>query len=506
MTKTSWASELFSSVRPPKSERDWMAIESVYANVCPPDQRKKLGQFMTPPVVASLMAEWVLGCEPETVLDPAVGLGIFPWTVKRQSPNVDITAFDIDPGMVAASMRLVPGLRTLQADFLNFSPNKSYDAIICNPPYIRHHSARVPEEVYSRYSDVIGERLSRLTNIYALFLIEITLQLKQGGRAAVITPAEYLNADFGVAVKRYLVERGFLSGLIIFDHAASVFGDAITTASIALIESPAHSAGRDIKVFRVDSLDVIARVQSELAGNARTPGQDSSAHVISRSDLDPRAKWQWLGRIEPSGEGPPLGDYVRCCRGIATGANHFFTLNRSEAKHFGLPPECLIPCVTKSSHVPGTSFDDADLTRLITENRKVFLVDTASNHPAVEDYLEWGEEQGIHKRYLPSHRSPWYALEKRERAPIWVNVFGRKGFRFIRNRTRALNLTTFHCIYPDRLPPELSIDDLADYLAGPDCLSAIQEQTRFYGGGLEKLEPRDVLRIRISPDRITKRR
>jgi adenine-specific DNA-methyltransferase len=498
VTDQAWAAELISRVRPPRSELDWAAVESAYSQVRLPEPRKRLGQFMTPPVVASLMAEWVLGCKPRTVLDPAVGLGIFPWTVLRRAPDVQVTALDIDPEMAAASMRLVPGLKTIHADFLSFDSPEKFDAVICNPPYVRHHTAKVPEEVYAFYSDVIGERLSRLTNIYALFLIEITRRLKQGGRAAVITPAEYLNADFGVAIKRHLVERGLLSGLIIFDHAAEVFGGALTTASIALIESPKSSAAGNVRVFRVSGIDDLAGLCAEIAGGPEVAGRNGRTVIIKRPMLDPLAKWQSLGKPGYAGRDEPLGDYVRCCRGIATGANHFFTLKRSEAEHFGLPEECLIPCVTKSSHVPGTSFDDSDLARLIEDDKRVLLVDTTSDHPAVRAYLDWGEAEGIDKRYLPAHRNPWYALDKREPAPIWVTVFGRKGFRFIRNRTSALNLTTFHCIYPDRLPSGLSVDDLAACLAGPDLRRAIEEQMRVYGGGLGKLEPRDVLRIRVA--------
>lgn len=510
MTGAGWSAELVARTRPPESEDDWAAIESFYSLLQSIERRKLLGQFMTPPRIASLMARWVLGCNPRTILDPAVGLGIFPWTIFRLRRNVEVQGIDIDPEMSAAAAAFVPELKTTTTDFLSMPDLETYDGIICNPPYVRHHVTKLPEELFDRCSLIVGERLSRLTNIYALFLIEITRRLTNGGRAAVITPSEYLNADFGVAVKRYLVERGFLSGMVIFDHAAEVFGDALTTASIALIESPTHASPRDLRLFRVSDTDGVTQLEEELASNGRflkhpEPVEGCPASVathyasvsLAPSLLDPHSKWHFLGLAEPQVNGSTLGDYVRCCRGIATGANDFFTIRPSEAEAFGLPPECLIPCITKSAHVPGNYFTENDLARLITANKRVFLVDTAADHSAVKDYLALGKSRGVHNRYLPAHRNPWYALEKREPAPLWVTVFGRGGFRFISNHTRALNLTTFHCIYPHRLPPGISIDELASLLSGERCRQAIQEQMRVYGGGLGKLEPCDVLRIRM---------
>ena len=486
-----WAGQLLSAFpHPPKCPEDWVNVESFHTSLCTIERRKKLGQFMTPPAVASFMAGWVLGCNPNIVLDPAIGLGIFPWTILNRAPNLKVLGFDIDPEMVKAARSLVPGLKARQEDFLTLQHQEHYDAIICNPPYIRHHAAKIPKELYAYYSEVIGERLSRLTNIYALFLIAITQRLKIGGRAAVITPAEYLNANFGVAIKRYLLEKGLLSGLVIFDHAAEVFGNALTTASIALLEAPARQEKNGVSIYRIKNISELEQLEQKL----------NSAPLISHSlSLVPEDKWQSIGQIAHHAQGSTLGDIVRCCRGIATGANHFFTLSCSEAEDFGLPKECLIPCITKSSHVPKTLFDETDLQRLIDSDRKVFLVNTAIDHPAVKEYLAMGEAQGIHKRYIPSHRNPWYALERREPAPIWVTVFGRGSFRFIRNRTKALNLTTFHCIYPKKtLPPGVSVEDLSAYLNSLECRSAIRMQMRVYGGGLEKLEPRDVLRIGVS--------
>jgi len=52
--------------------------ELEYSSLIPYEKRKKIGQFFTPFKIAELMSEWIISNEKcKTILDPAVGLGIF---------------------------------------------------------------------------------------------------------------------------------------------------------------------------------------------------------------------------------------------------------------------------------------------------------------------------------------------------------------------------------------------------------------------------------------------
>ena len=58
--------------------------ESEYINQTTFARRKEYGQFFTPPAVARLMAQWVVKNQPETILDPAFGLGVFYDEIVKQ--------------------------------------------------------------------------------------------------------------------------------------------------------------------------------------------------------------------------------------------------------------------------------------------------------------------------------------------------------------------------------------------------------------------------------------
>jgi adenine-specific DNA-methyltransferase len=76
-------------------------------------------------------------------------------------------------------------------------------------------------------------------------------------------------------------------------------------------------------------------------------------------------------------------------------------------------------------------------------------------------------------------------------ADIWVAVFSRESVKFILNSSGAKNLTCFHGLYAkpgsETLPPLMTL-----FLNSSGGRRAFFQVNRFYGDGLNKLEPKDV--------------
>ncbi len=226
-------------------------------------------------------------------------------------------------------------------------------------------------------------------------------------------------------------------------------------------------------------------------------GSKLSPELLLRTD-----KWDFLLR---EGEKVARSGFVRLSklastrRGIATGANEFFHLSAARAGQLGLPRSILVPCVGRAADVQGIEFSEDDLASLIANDRRALLATFGSAlGPSEKRYICAGENDGIHKRFLLAARKPWYSMERQRRAPIWAAVFGRQGLRFVHNRTQALTLTTFHCVYPFDYS-ETAVAALTVCLNAPTVQREARAQTRVYGGGLLKFEPRDLLDILV-PD------
>ena len=188
----------------------------------------------------------------------------------------------------------------------------------------------------------------------------------------------------------------------------------------------------------------------------------------------------------------PLSDFIKVKRGIATGANEFFLFNHEEMKRHHLNPRFFIPALARANMAPYPILTLDDFVKLAAEGQRVFLL---SPPPEIDDpyllhYLKLGVEQGVDKRYLTSHRNPWYTMERRELAPLFISVFNRGSFNVIRNDVRIYNLTAFHSLFVHN--PELT-DIVFAYLLTPLASELIMANRREYGRGLEKLEPTDIM-------------
>ncbi|QOJ03725.1 MAG: N-6 DNA methylase [Planctomycetia bacterium] len=474
-------------------------------------RRRALGQVFTPRLVADFMARWVCARRPERVLDPALGEGVFVDAVEalarrsRWSPRID--SFEVDRTVARSQSGHDCRLLTIRwEDFLLADIATHYDAIIANPPYVRHHELEYGESVLRRIDALAGRRLSRATNLYGLFLVRIASLLAPGGRAAIITPAEWLNAEFGVTLKAFLLERNLIDAMIQFDPSLLVFHGALTTAEIVLLRR-GRREGDSIRLMNIKTLDDLPAV------NLR------GARCVRRDDLDPTRKWSPLfdaaraatpaGRSArtrdahaATGAAMRLGDVATCSRGIATGANTFFALRESERCKWKISLADLRPCITKAAQLRERQLDAVALRRLVERDERILLLHPRRPLcPAMKRYLAHGRSLGVDRRHLPSHRPVWYMPENRPPAPILIAVFSRGEFRVVWNEARAMNLTAYHGIYPRASDGDgadrRKAKQLFKYLCSAAGQRAIALHRRVYGGGLYKLEPRDVEAVEI---------
>jgi len=483
---------------PPESDSH---PEDAYESLASFTHRKRFGQFFTPPHIAEFMVQWLVSRNPSSLLDPAAGTGVFLEIAARLLPkSARLVGYEVEPALIAAATeKLSRYHRTLppvvkRGDFLSDSDGDTFDAVVCNPPYLRYRDFRFPQKVWQRLDAVMGKKLSRMTNAYGLFLVAAVSRLTPKGAAAFIIPSEFLNVDFAEPIKEYLLSQNLLDAIILFEHTESTFDGVLITPCILLLRKE-RTAEEQIR---------IARVKRACTSEDLWHAVNYQADFVKPDRLSPHAKWEPLLNSLSShtiGGFVPLGSLARCVRGIATGANHFFTLSAAEVEKYNLE-EDVRPCVVKAAHAPGLVFGKKELRRLIDAGRKAFLLwPNGQMHRPLEEYLRIGEEQGIHLRYLPAHRPCWYMPERRNPAPIWVASFGRGRIRFVLNTAGALNLTAFHGLYPQRLT-KAQTAALFVYLCSSYGWTAVEVQTRRYAGGLLKVEPKDVERVLVPDVRV----
>lgn len=524
-------------------------IGKLFEQITPQESRSKLGQFRTPPEVASLMARWCVQSGDETVLDPGTGAGALSAASykRKQDLSSDASLADVS-GIELNELALVMGATTLRlldhseshnlriGDFLNLTPEDidgEVDAIISNPPYTRHHE--LPDEYKARVNRQVEQELGRdvsaLSTMYAYFYYHASKFLSPGSRASYITPSEFLENGYGESLKQYLVDEFDIKALVLFDrHKDSVFDEAMTTSLISFLEATDDEPNELTRFIRVDDFP-----GEDVLIDAVTDGVEGETdwgfvNVVRQDDLDAEDKWTEL--FDPldvdTSQLTPLAELATVNRGIATGANSFFCLTQSKVDEWDIEEKYLSPLVRNSRSVPAYDYRREDWEQQRNEGDEVWLLyhldeldqdvssyqkklNTTHNarlddyttesgdsdnqeQPNVVEYLQHGmsDEVQAHDSYLARNREPWYVVDRRNPAPVLVTYMSRGGCRFILNKSSARNLNNLHGIYKNVELTDSELKALLAYLNSEFADDVIRRSGRTYSTGMDKIEPNEL--------------
>ncbi len=96
----------------------------------------ELGQVFTNEYIAKFMVSLLDINKQSRILEPCFGSGAF-LTALKQADYSNVIGYEIDGELFADTKRRFVDYDLIHADFLSSNP-KNIDAIIMNPPYVRH--------------------------------------------------------------------------------------------------------------------------------------------------------------------------------------------------------------------------------------------------------------------------------------------------------------------------------------------------------------------------------
>ncbi|MBV9838190.1 MAG: N-6 DNA methylase [Solirubrobacterales bacterium] len=457
-------------------------IGTAYERLLTGAVRRPDGQFQTPFWAADVMAGWLLQEPVDLLLDPGVGAGrlLFRAMKRRGRKPKALLGLDIDPvalSMAQTNLRLrnIGRFELRKLNFLLRDLPERPSAITCNPPFSRWHDVDPlqRELIHSGFEDRLGLSFHRTAGLHVLFLVRALEVAAPDARIAFITPAEWLDLNYGQAIKRFVLEHAQIEAMIQFGDDHLLFDGARTTAAITLLRKGQPNTA-PTRILRLGAdLPEPAQVLASLA-------QESSPGV-EQVLLDVGHKWSRRRRRRR--RGTPLRELARVQRGVATGAIGFFVISEQTRIEHDLQIEDLRPCIASPRFVEGLvlrtrdlELFDPEMPRWILECRDAAAEKSATSLGA---YLRYGKRIGAHATYLAGQRELWYALETRESAQILFTYLNRRRPpRFIRNESGAVPLNTFLIVEP---ADGVDSDALCAALNAPGFIAQLKHNRRNYG-------------------------
>jgi len=320
--------------------------------------RRLLGQHFTPEPLVRLVCSLGIRRPTDRVLDPACGDGAFLRGAIERLKAIgaplqpgQICGFEIDPAH-AASAAEIPGADVAAGDFFRRPASPSFDSIVGNFPFVRQEflttsKKKMADTVWRDWAADFPDMLkvSGRADLYLYFFLHAARFLRDGGRMAVISGSSWLNAPYGKVLRELFIRRLRLE--MVLESRAEVWFPHTTANAVVTVLEKSQPAQQ------------VAFVQLPVLAAACPPPDShlppgSQMRRVPVATLMDEANWNcrlrapniYFDILDRAGERlVRLSALARVARGITTGFNRFFLVEREKARTLGLEPQFLRPLV-----------------------------------------------------------------------------------------------------------------------------------------------------------------
>lgn len=472
------------------------------------EERRKFGQFSTPYPLAKEITDYGLTlqeCNELRFLEPSVGTGVF---FSALSESIDergeqmlakSTGIELDESYFKAGESVWQNMAFVHGDFTKLRPTEKFNFVISNPPYVRHHL--IPSEQKKALVRQVESELhitpSGLMGLYGYFLLLSHKWLAPKAVSGWLIPSEFMDVNYGSALKKYLLENVRLMRIHRYAPTKSKFKDALVSSCVVWFMNEKNNEDYE--------------VEFSFGGTLKHP---QISKMIKRNQLEREAKWSRFPEreIRLANENiATLGDFFDIKRGIATGDNDFFILTKNDVLNKGLLLDRtyfqpILPSPRKLK-IDKIVSDENGVPILDTQ---YFLLNCNGNiaDESVRKYLDSGKST-TGTKYICRNRKIWYQQEKRMPSQFLCSYMGRGSsanavpFRFILNESNAIATNSYLMLYPkkklqDFLRRKNTNAHLVFHALKQITVSDFSDEQRIYGGGLKKIEPRELAKVKCN--------
>ncbi|MBE7468254.1 MAG: class I SAM-dependent methyltransferase [Anaerolineae bacterium] len=481
------------------------------------DSRKLRGGYYTPLELACFLIKWGLRDDTMRILEPSCGDGNFimallqrlhdPAFPKSLLPT--IVAVELDPTELGKARARAEqfskngaALEWISQDFFAAYPylqqNDKFNLIVGNPPFIRfqYFDDDSRNQAFG-YLKQAGYKPTKLANAWVAFAQLSIELLQEGGRLAMVVPAELLQVKYAHELRDRLATQFEHIVIVGFKHL--VFPEIQQEVVLLLAEGKREKNHLTSDIHTIEFLDgeELLHLDSLTDAVSHVPAKHSRAGMKWTSLFLDEAAFAALDEAETAVGLTPLGQLAEVDVGIVTGRNSFFILTEAQKEEFQVE-SLTAPIIGRTAALKTTNFNQEDFCHY-KKQYPSFLLDLNSVAfealpQAVKNYLNFGEQENIHRGYKCRIRRRWFDVPS-----IYVPdaFLFRQIHRYpllVVNKAQVASTDTIHRV---RVKSGITPDLLAATFFNSLTLAWAEVCGRSYGGGVLELEPGEAEELPI---------
>ena len=469
-----------------------------------PTGRKQRGGYYTPPVLADYLCGWAIRHRSDRIVEPSCGDGSFVSSaVSRLGPDGSITAVEIVPEEIRKAQAVVKGTEIpidwRCGDFFQEAANllvgARYDAAVGNPPFIRfQYFEREARERAFRLVRSLGYHPNGLANAWVAFVQLAAELVRDGGRLAMVVPAELLQVGYAAEFRDRLPR--------LFDEVSVVAFDQLVFPEIQ----------QEVLLLLADGRNRNPQSYGKLYTRQVTDGaellhRDTQVSHLPERHTHPDMKWtslfledQEFGTLRNAAESETLdrlGQLASVDVGIVTGRNSFFVVTDGTAERLGLNGYAM-DVVGRTAALKSIRFTDADLREYRAAHRSKLINLNGQRRTAfsatLQAYIQAAEQEGVDRGYKCRIRTRWFDVPSVYVPDAFLFRQIHQAPLLVANLAGATSTDTIHRV---RVAAGVRVDRLCGSMVNSLTFAFAEVYGRSYGGGVLELEPREAERLLV---------
>lgn len=460
------------------------------------DDQNYRGGYYTPVAIANFLVSWAISRDSRQVLEPSAGDGQIVGAIAKALGDAGkITAIELySEEAKKAAIKGGERCTVVTGDFftwyLSNRPDGAFDAVLGNPPFIRYQQFN-DEHRQAAFALMREQGLhpTRLTNAWLPFLAVATRALRDGGRLALVLPAEFLQVKYASEVRAYLAAK--YSHLTVVTFRKLVFPQ-IQQETILLLGIRHDNPAAEVSFVELEGPEDLGSFRSSQLSSIKEDLNHATEkwtqYYLTSAEL------ALVREIEGTGSFLRLGEIAEVDVGIVTGRNEFFVVTEEEARTSGVLPWCL-PLVSKSSQIRGVVLRDYQWRQMVAGGGRCYLIQLGDLHreelpTEALAYVMSGERRGFHEGYKCRIRMPnWWHVPSVWGPDAFLTRQVHDGPRIVHNPSGLTCTDTIHRV---RTTGTVDGAQLAAISMNSLTFAFAELKGRSYGGGVLELEPSEA--------------